>query len=67
MGTRHHARYHALTQGFLGGEIVRRVTGKSLGTFFRDEIAGPLGADFHIGVPDEHLLSGFAGVSTSGW
>ena len=44
------AHYHALTQGFLVGEIVRRVTGKSLGTFFKDEIAEPLGADFHIGV-----------------
>ena len=42
--------YHAITQGYLVGEVVRRVTGKSLGTFFRDEIAGPLGADFHIGL-----------------
>src|SRR5262245_14142719 len=46
--------YHALTQGFLQGEIVRRVTGKSIGKFFREEIAGPLGADFHIGLPAEH-------------
>ena len=44
------AHYHALTQGFLVGEIIRRITGKSLGTFFREEIAEPLGADFHIGV-----------------
>jgi CubicO group peptidase (beta-lactamase class C family) len=44
--------YHAITQGYLIGEIVRRVTGVSLGTFFRDEIAGPLGADFHIGLAD---------------
>ena len=42
--------YHALTQGYLMGEIVRRVTGKSFGTFFREEIAGPLGADFHVGL-----------------
>jgi CubicO group peptidase (beta-lactamase class C family) len=42
--------YHALTQGNLVGEVVRRVTGKSLGTVFREEIAGPLGADFHIGL-----------------
>jgi CubicO group peptidase (beta-lactamase class C family) len=42
--------YHAITQGYLVGEVVRRITGKSLGTFFRDEIAGPLGADFHIGL-----------------
>lgn len=47
--------YHALTQGHLQGEIVRRVTGKSMGTFFADEIAGPLGADFHIGTRDEHF------------
>ena len=43
--------YHAITQGYLVGEVVRRVTGKSLGTVFHDEIAGPLGADFHIGLP----------------
>ena len=43
--------YHALTQGFLVGEVVRRVTGRSLGTVFREEIAEPLGADFHIGLP----------------
>ena len=43
--------YHALTQGYLVGEVVRRITGKSLGTFFREEIAEPLGADFHIGLP----------------
>lgn len=44
--------YHALTQGFLIGEIVRRVTGTSLGTFFAREVAEPLGADFHIGLPE---------------
>ena len=43
--------YHALTQGYLIGEVVRRITGRSLGTVFRDEIAKPLGADFHIGLP----------------
>src|SRR5258706_3582504 len=43
--------YHALTQGYLVGEIVRRITGRSLGTFFRQEVAEPLGADFHIGLP----------------
>ena len=46
--------YHAVTLGNLQGEIVRRVTGKTLGTFFREEIAEPLGADFHIGLPPEH-------------
>jgi CubicO group peptidase (beta-lactamase class C family) len=45
--------YHAVTQGFLVGEVVRRVTGKSLGTFFREELAEPLGADFHIGTGPE--------------
>lgn len=43
--------YHAITQGYLVGEVVRRVTGQSLGTFFRTELAEPLGADFHIGLP----------------
>ena len=47
--------YHALTQGHLIGEVVRRITGKSLGTFFADEIAGPLQADFHIGIGEEHF------------
>ena len=42
--------YHAVTQGFLVGEVVRRITGRSLGTVFRTEIAEPLGADFHIGL-----------------
>lgn len=48
------AGYHAITQGFLVGEVVRRVTGRSLGTFFAEEVAGPLNADFHIGLPAEH-------------
>ncbi len=47
--------YHALTQGHLIGEVVRRVTGKSLGTYFREEIAEPLGADFHIGTGEAHF------------
>ncbi|MFC4492808.1 serine hydrolase domain-containing protein [Streptomyces ovatisporus] len=48
------AGYHSLTQGFLVGEVVRRITGQSLGEFFAAEVAGPLGADFHIGLPAEH-------------
>ena len=44
--------YHALTQGHLIGEVVRRVTGKSLGQFFAEEIAGPLDAEFYIGTPE---------------
>jgi CubicO group peptidase (beta-lactamase class C family) len=43
--------YHVLTHGYLVGELVRRVTGRTLGTVFRQEIAEPLGADFHIGLP----------------
>ena len=43
--------YHAVTYGFLAGEIVRRASGRTLGALFRDEVAGPLGADFHIGLP----------------
>jgi CubicO group peptidase (beta-lactamase class C family) len=47
--------YHALTYGWLVGEVVRRVSGTSLGTFFRTEIAEPLGLDFWIGLPkSEH-------------
>ncbi|MEO1552405.1 MAG: serine hydrolase domain-containing protein [Pseudomonadota bacterium] len=44
--------YHALTQGYLIGEVVRRVTGQSLGQFYAMEIAGPLAADFHIGTTE---------------
>ena len=46
--------YHAMTQGYLQGEILRRITGRSIGTFFREEIAEPLGADFHIGLDAKH-------------
>lgn len=42
--------YHAITQGYLVGEVIRRITGRSVGTFFREEVAEPLGADFHIGL-----------------
>ena len=51
--------YHALTQGYLVGEVVRRITGRSLGTFFREEVAEPLGADFHIGLPasEDHRVA----------
>ena len=50
-GTAH--GYHATTYGWLVGEVVRRISGKSLGTFFHDEIAAPLGLEFWIGLPDE--------------
>jgi CubicO group peptidase (beta-lactamase class C family) len=48
------AGYHALTQGYLVGEVIRRITGRSPGAFFAAEVAGPLDADFHIGLPAEH-------------
>lgn len=50
-GTRH--GYHAVTFGWLVGEVVRRVSGVSLGEFFAREVAGPLGLDFWIGLPEE--------------
>jgi CubicO group peptidase (beta-lactamase class C family) len=51
--------YHALNQGHLVGEVIRRISGLKLGEFFAKEIAGPLGADFHIGLdPSEfHRVS----------
>ena len=45
--------YHMMTFGWTVGELVRRVSGKSLGTYFREEIAEPLGLDFWIGLPDD--------------
>lgn len=51
-GLRH--GYHALSFGHLVGELIRRVSGRSVGTFFRENVAGPLGADFHIGLAAEH-------------
>ncbi len=47
--------YHMGTQGWLIGEIVRRITGKSIGTFFREEVALKVNADFHIGTSPEHF------------
>jgi CubicO group peptidase (beta-lactamase class C family) len=51
--------YHVYSFGFLLGELVQRVTGKILGTVFREEIAGPLGADFWIGLPasEDHRVA----------
>jgi CubicO group peptidase (beta-lactamase class C family) len=46
--------YHAYTIGHLVGEVVRRITGKTLGRFFAEEIAGPLGAEYYIGTGPEH-------------
>ena len=52
-GTAH--GYHVNTFGFLAGEVIRRITGSTAGALLRDEIAGPPGADVHIGLPaSEH-------------
>ena len=51
-GTRH--GYHAMTFGFLVGELIRRVSGQRVGAYFRDHVAGPLGVDYHIGLAVEH-------------
>jgi CubicO group peptidase (beta-lactamase class C family) len=50
-GERH--GYHAVTYGHLVGEVIRRVDGRSVGAFLRDEVTGPLRADLFIGVPEE--------------
>lgn len=52
-GTAH--GYHARTFGWILGEVVRRVTGRSIGRFFADEIARPFGLDFFIGLPESEL------------
>jgi CubicO group peptidase (beta-lactamase class C family) len=50
-GTQH--GYHMRTFGWIVGEIVRRIDGRTIGTFWRDQIADPLGLDFWIGLPEE--------------
>jgi CubicO group peptidase (beta-lactamase class C family) len=60
--------YHAVTYGYLVGEVVRRVSGRSVGVYFRDEIGDPLGLDFWIGLPIEQeprvatLIGGIGGT-----
>lgn len=63
-GTRH--GYHALTYGWLVGEVVRRIDGRSLGRFFQEEIAEPLGLEFWIGLPEgqEHRVAPILGAIT---
>ncbi|MFI9559207.1 serine hydrolase domain-containing protein [Nonomuraea endophytica] len=51
-GTEH--VYHGVTYGYLVGELVRRISGKTLGAFFADEVAAPLGLSTWIGLPEEH-------------
>ncbi|MFE9450450.1 serine hydrolase domain-containing protein [Streptomyces sp. NPDC006739] len=50
-GTR--SGYHALTYGFLVGEVVRRVSGLLPGAFLEREVTGPLGIDFTVGLPEK--------------
>jgi CubicO group peptidase (beta-lactamase class C family) len=45
--------YHGLTSAWTVGEMVRRSTGQRMGAFLRDEVAGPLGIDFWLGLPEE--------------
>jgi CubicO group peptidase (beta-lactamase class C family) len=51
--------YHALTYGYLIGELVRRIDGRTIGAFLREEVTGPLAADFHIGLPasEDHRVA----------
>ncbi|GAB3500654.1 serine hydrolase domain-containing protein [Nocardiopsis coralliicola] len=52
-GTRH--GYHPFTYGWLAGEIVRRIDGRSVGAYVADEFAGPLGLDLWVGAPEDVL------------
>ncbi len=63
-GTAH--GYHVNTFGYLVGEVARRAAGKTIGALLREEIAGPLGADVHIGLPDEehHRVAEFLWPTT---
>lgn len=51
-GTQH--GYHAVTYGWLVGQVIRRISGKTVSQFFNDEVAGPLGIDFLMGFGPEH-------------
>lgn len=53
------AGYHALTQGYIIGEVARRITGRTFGTIFREDIAAPIGADCYIGLPasEDHRVA----------
>ena len=55
-GTSH--GYHALTFGWLAGELIRRVDGRGVGQFIQEEIAGPLGVEIYVGLPEafEHRV-----------
>lgn len=62
-GTAH--GYHAVTFGWLAGEVIRRVTGKTMGTWVAEELSGPLGLDLWVGLPDEQQER-VAPLTTSG-
>lgn len=47
--------YHPLTWGYIAGELVRRVSKRSLGAILREDICAPLSIDFHIGLPEAAL------------
>jgi CubicO group peptidase (beta-lactamase class C family) len=65
------AGYHSLSQGFLLGEVIRRVTGRRPGAFFAREVAGPLGADFQFtlsAADDARFAAGIAPPGApAGW
>src|SRR5437667_12733653 len=46
-------RYHLFTYGYLVGEVIRRISGKTVGRFFAEEVAGPLNLDLWIGLPEQ--------------
>jgi len=46
--------YHAITWGYLNGEVLRRIVGRTIGTYLREEVCDPLRADFLLGVGPEH-------------
>ena len=48
--------YHALTFGWLAGELIRRIDGRTVGTYFKEEIADPLNIDFHIGLAESEFV-----------
>lgn len=60
--------YHAITFGWLAGEIVRRADGRSIGRFITEEIAGPTGGEIYVGLPErlEHRVSPLIGGPRGG-
>jgi CubicO group peptidase (beta-lactamase class C family) len=62
--------YHALSYGHLAGEIIRRADGRTAGRFIAEDIAGPLGMEFYVGLPEQHdhrAAEMVAGPKTSDW